>query len=159
MDSTTTGSGDLPLCEFQVQLIRSPSQGHVEGRQDSLVVVGNFSEGRNLGSLVLRGRWFCNRLVTCSSKKGLLIIFKNVSCLRKEQANKLNNRSCDRHRDRPKNWFVLGTTWHAFVKRPCELEKVTSSSSCEEIHRTAYKSPLLCQVFVLKALQNKYLKS
>jgi hypothetical protein len=37
-------------------------------------------------TLVFQDRGFCNRLVTCSSKKELLIILKDASCLRTEQA-------------------------------------------------------------------------
>jgi hypothetical protein len=49
--SSTTGSGDLTLCEIQVPLGqwvapgKVPFPGYLAGRQDSLAIIGNLSEG------------------------------------------------------------------------------------------------------------------
>jgi hypothetical protein len=57
------------------------------GRQDSLAMIGNLPEGRKawLNTLHFQDWGFSNRLVTCSSRKELLIILKDASCLRRDR--------------------------------------------------------------------------
>jgi hypothetical protein len=74
------GSGYPALWDLQVPQARwiapgnAPSQGYVADRQDSLATVRYLPKGRKswIKTIALQDRWFCKKLVTCSSKNKVI---------------------------------------------------------------------------------------
>jgi hypothetical protein len=70
-----------------------PVMALIDGNINIFIFMGLVSQGRKsfyMKEIGVLHSGFCNILVTCSSKKELLVISKCASCLRTDRANNLN---------------------------------------------------------------------